>query len=383
MLLSLLTRRLSALAAVIAATVLIPGAATAAADVQLAGQWRFDEPSGQTALDDGPFKLNGTLGATAASDTTDPARVSGPASGALHFSGKGYVHVADDRRLDLPTLTVEAVTRAPASPGTYRYLVSHGSVDCFAGAYGLYTAANGGLAFYVYDGERYFVAPSAAPTSVWDGKWHRVTGTFDGQRVRTYVDGREVGTGLATPAGTAIEFLSMPPNTYFGTYLGACQLPFAGDLDAVQVWSGVGAPSVVTGTAPTIPITLGTPGAPPVAGASTPVAAADNRPLTPGLAGKVILAHAPKRSCAVRVSRRKVLAGRRQSVTITAADHRGPLRRKRLTVRRAGAKRVLASPRTDSKGRARLVLRQRVGRVRIGVLGRPACIPAFVRVATR
>lgn len=381
MLCPILPRRLLTLAAALAVAALGPVAATATADTHLAGQWRFDEPSGQTALDDGPFNLDGMLGATPTVDPADPARVAGPSSPALRFSGHGYVHIADARRLDLPTLTVEAVTRAGASPGTYRYLISHGSTDCFAGAYGLYTAANGGLAFYVYDGQRYFVSPSAIPSDVWDGAWHRVTGTFDGRTVRVYLDGREVGSGFTTPAGTAIEFLSMPPGTYFGTYLGACQLPFSGDLDSVQIWSGVGAPSVTTGTAPTGPVT-------PVTGASAPptgatAAGAGATPLTPGAVGTVIKTVPPKASCSVRVSRQHVLANRRQALTITVADAKGPLSRARLTVRRMGARGVLAQPRTDTRGRARVIVRQRIGRLRIGVFARPACTPAFVRVAAR
>lgn len=158
-------RRMMGAAVLVASMMLTAQAAPALAEPVLAGQWRFDEGSGQVALDDGPFAIHGVLGAAAQVDGEDPLRV----GGAPRFGNGSYVRVADGGRLNLPRLTVEATTRAAASPGTYRYLVAHGSVGCFAGAYGLYTAANGGLAFYVFDGERYFVSASARPDAVWDG----------------------------------------------------------------------------------------------------------------------------------------------------------------------------------------------------------------------
>ena len=42
--------------------------------------------------------------------------------------------------------------RGPSSPGQFRYVVSHGAQGCLAGSYGLYTAQDGGMAFYVFDG---------------------------------------------------------------------------------------------------------------------------------------------------------------------------------------------------------------------------------------
>jgi hypothetical protein len=208
--------------------------AKAALDPPIVGQWRFDEPAGQTALDDGPFALHGQFGASAAVEGTDPVRVPGASGGAIHLDGNSYVSVGDGRRLDLPALAVEAVVRAPAGPGSYRYVVSHRSKGCMSGSYGLYTGVSGGIAFYIFDGERYYVSATASPADVWTGAWHVVTGTFDGSEVRVFVDGRAVGDALATPPGTAIEYESMPDSTYFGTYRGTCELPFVGDLDSVR-----------------------------------------------------------------------------------------------------------------------------------------------------
>lgn len=342
------------------------GAAGASGAAGLVGQWRFDEGAGQVAHDDGPFGLHGVLGSSAAGDAADPLWIAGADGSALAMNGSSYVSVADDRKLDLPKLTVEAVARAQASPGPYRYLIAHGTRGCFAGSYGLYTASNGGVAFYIFDGERFFISPSADPAQVWDGAWHRLSGTFDGSTVRVFVDGREVGRAVATPPGTAIEFASMPPGTHFGVYIGACQLAFSGDLDAVRIWSGAAAPSAGG--------SLGAAGGPQL---DMPRHAA-------AVSAKTIVAKPPKSSCAVRASRTQI-AARRAVVGLRATGARGrPLRRVRLAVRHADNRKLIAVRRTNARGRARLVLKVRKrGRLRVDVIGRSRCTPAFIRVSPR
>ncbi len=345
------------------------------ADVALAGQWRFDEASGQVAFDDGPFGLHGVLGVRPDADGEDPLRILGASGGALRFRGDSHVQVAESGSLELQRLTVEATARAAGSPGAHRYLVARGSRGCFAGSYGLYTAANGGLAFYVFDGERFFVSASAAPSEVWNGAWHRLTGTFDGVRLRAFVDGREIGAPLRTPGGSAIEFESMPDGTHFGSYLGSCRLPFSGDVDAVRIWSGAATPAQVAAqadAAQAAPQT--TPRAP---GAAPPAVAA-------GAPATVITTRPPAADCRVRASRRQIVARRRTAVIVRASGVRGPLRRVRLSVSRAGGRNVLAVRRTNASGSVRVTLRAPTGgRLRFGVVGRASCTPAFVRVTER
>ncbi|MDP8967605.1 MAG: LamG domain-containing protein [Actinomycetota bacterium] len=368
-------RRIVAAASLSVSMILIAAPAPAGAASALVGQWGFDEGAGQVAQDTGPFGLHGVLGSSTGADAEDPLRVAGAAGGALRFGDNDYVQVADRRRLDLQALTVETVARAAGSPGAYRYLVAHGSRGCFAGAYGLYTAANGGLAFYVFDGERYFVSASARPEDVWDGGWHRVTGTFDGRMLRAFVDGREVGAPLATPEGTGIESASMPEGTYFGSYVGGCRLPFAGEMDSVRIWSdAVPAPLIAAGGG-------ATPGAPGATGA----AGAPGAPLAPAAAATIIKAQAPKSSCRVQVSRKQIPAMRRVRMTVRATLRGKPLRRVRLAVRRANSRKVIAAPRTNARGTAKLVLKigRKGGRLRVGVVGRASCTPAFIKVAAR
>lgn len=354
------------IAIVAVAMVLVPLAAQpaeAALDQSIVGQWRFDEPGGQTALDDGPFALHGRLGASASVESTDPARVPGASGGAIHLGGNAYVSVAEGRRLDLPTLAVEAVVRASASPGSYRYVVSHRSKGCMAGSYGLYTGADGGIAFYVFDGERYYVSATAFPADVWNGTWHRVTGTFDGSNVRVFVDGRAVGDTLATPLGTTIEYASMPDPTYFGTYLGTCELSFVGDLDTVRISNAAASQVAASGGISTL---AGQP----------PLAAAAHSAVTPAPVPS------SRSTCAVRLlSRSRITAKRRAVVTVRAMNGGKPLRDTRVSVMRGGRRKILAAKSTNADGKAKLSLKgQRAGRLRLGVASRPACVPAFVRV---
>lgn len=358
--------RMLAATLLVAPALALCAATGASAAPALSGQWRFDEGAGQVAIDDGPRALHGVLGASSGTDAADPLRVAGASGGGLRFGGSSYVSVADARRLDLPTLTVEAVARAQGSPGAHRYLVSHGSRDCIAGSYGLYTGRDGGLSFYVFDGERYYVSPSARPADVWDGGWHRVTGTFDGSVVRAFVDGREIGASRSVPQGTAIEYESMPLGTYFGNYVGGCRLPFGGELDSVRIWTQAQSAQAVAEQA----------GAPR---GSRPA------PLTALTPGSILDGEPPKASCAVSASRTRIATRRRSVVTLRATSRSGrPLRRVRLAVKRAGSRRVLAARRTNSRGSVRLALRvTHSGRLRVAVVGRKGCTPAFIRVAGR
>jgi Concanavalin A-like lectin/glucanases superfamily len=200
----------------------------------VAGEWRFDEPDGQVARDTGPNGLHGQLGTGAEPDASDPARIAGLSGGAVRFAGDASVRVPDTSELGPARLTLETVARSDGSPGPYRYIVSRGGQACFAGAYGLYTGEHGGLALYVLDGSRYVVSAAARPADIWDGRWHHIAGTYDGQTVRLFVDGRQVGNG--TPAAGAIDYDLPTPDMAVGSYQGSCSMYLIGDVDGVSIW---------------------------------------------------------------------------------------------------------------------------------------------------
>ena len=220
----------------------------AAAAPALLGQWRFDEPDGQLAVDDGPHRLDGRLGQTAAAEAADPVRIQGASGRALAFDGGDAVSLPAADALAVQQLSAETVVRAPASPGQFRYLVSRGSHGCLAGSYGLYTAAAGGIALYVFDGTRYVVSATARPEDVWNGAWHHVAGTFDGGTLRLFVDGQPVGKPMAAPL--RIDYAQTSAQSIFGQYAGGCELSFQGDIDLVRMWSGAMSPEAVKARSP-------------------------------------------------------------------------------------------------------------------------------------
>ena len=113
--------------------------------------------------------------------------------------------------------------------------MAKGSNECSTASYGLYTGKNGGLLFYVGNGQAYgFTVSDDAGPGVWDGKWHNAAGTFDGTTVRLFVDGKEIGTGQSRTDPVGYDTPS--GNTTLGAYVGSCDLTFTGDLDEVSIW---------------------------------------------------------------------------------------------------------------------------------------------------
>jgi hypothetical protein len=390
---------------------LAPGATIArAAESTVIGQWRFDEAAGQTAIDDGQFGLDGRLGASSAADSQDPQRVPGLSGGALRFDGRTFVRLPAAQELTPATLTVEAVVRAPASPGTFRYVVSHGAEDCIAASYGLYTAYNGGLAFYVFDGRYFRISAEAAPSDVWNGGWHHAAGVYDGHALRFYLDGHPVGDPISAPEHIAYALTST--DAYFGTYQGTCARPLVGDVDLVRLWRGPLSADFVGGLsdaaltpppapAPPPPSRDAVPVAPPGAEvADAPASRSVLAPIAPGTIvspGELPAARtspaatapasapgAPPRACVVRPSVRRLRAGRTVTLTVTVALRRKPLDRAHVIATYGAPRRTLARARTQSNGRARLRLTTpNRGAVRLLVVGRQDCSPVALRVFGR
>ncbi|MGZ8647543.1 MAG: LamG domain-containing protein [Solirubrobacteraceae bacterium] len=366
-------RRTAALAGTVGVTAVLVvgvGAAMAAEDPSLIGQWRFDESDGQIAADDGPQGLSGRLGTSDLPDAADPGRIAGASGRALRFDGSTFVRLPDTGALAVPSLTTEAVARADASPGPWRYLVSRGGTGCLAGSYGLYTAAAGGVAFYVFDGARYVVSATARPSDVWNGGWHHVAGTFDGSELRLFVDGRPVGEPMDAPL--RIEYAGVSPRASFGHYVGECQLSFSGDMDLVRLWSGARSAEAIAQTAPGVPPAPAGAGPLPAAAPGTVIAAEEaarvrERPAASG-----------GRGCVVKVVRRRARGKRVTVVHVRVTARKRPLPATAVVARRTGRRKVLARARTDGHGRARLALRS--GRVSITAKRRAGCTPARVRV---
>jgi hypothetical protein len=229
--------RALATGAVALACALLPAAAQADT-FPLVGWWPMNEGSGQVVHDWSFHGNNGMLGDSPAADVHDPSWIPGVWFGsALRFDGvDDFVTIPDSSSLEPAKLTVAAWVRGNDTPGAFRYIVAKGADTCDHSSYGLYTSSNGGLGFYIADTQQYYSSPTA-PSSVWDGAWHNVAGTFDGNTVRLYVDGQQVGTG--TPAATTINYSLPVQGGMIGAYPGGCSnsLTLNGDIDGVQIWS--------------------------------------------------------------------------------------------------------------------------------------------------
>lgn len=222
-----------ALTVAIGLAVAIP--ASAFAKSPLAGWWPLYENGGTVAHDASANHNNGTL----SGGVTWSAGYFG--SG-LNFDGNtGQVAVPDSASLEPSSaVTVAAYVKSSGSPGDWKYVVSKGAYNCIMASYGLYTGANGGLVFYIGQNGGLTFSPSPdAGTSLWDGKWHFVVGTYDGSAVHLYVDGSQIGSGQ--PASGSIGYnLPTTNDLFIGHYDGACPDGgdnFSGSIDEPTVWN--------------------------------------------------------------------------------------------------------------------------------------------------
>jgi Concanavalin A-like lectin/glucanases superfamily len=223
---------------VLALTMLLAGAPAAGAQSEwpLQGYWPFLEAKGQTIYDISGRGNHGKFGRLPGADPRDPAWIRGlfGVGSALRLDGNDFVAIPDTATLRPKTVTFEAWVRAKGSPGQWKYIGVKGGDRCEAGSFGLYTSINGGLAFYVYDGKKWWRSPQVG-TDVWDGDWHHVAGTYDGANVRLFVDGYEIGSGRSFNG--QIEYDLPHKELTIGAFRGACSLTFAGDVDEVRMWS--------------------------------------------------------------------------------------------------------------------------------------------------
>jgi hypothetical protein len=200
------------------------------------GFWPMNEGKGQTIYDWSGYRNNGTLGSTPGADDNDPTWIKGIFWGsALNFSGDDFVSIPASTSLAPAKFTVSLWTRAPQSPGQFKYLLAKGSNACVSASYGLWTSSAGGLEFYVWDGNNMVRANTVQ--SVWDGRWHNVTATWDGSNAQVFIDGKSQGPATNSPA--PIDYTAPDGTATFGGYRGTCDLLFNGDIDQVMLFDKV------------------------------------------------------------------------------------------------------------------------------------------------
>jgi Concanavalin A-like lectin/glucanases superfamily len=169
---------------------------------------------------------NGTLGEVV---NFVPGRI----EQAFSFSEQGYVQAGPSSSLQPANVTAMAWVKHLGPPAADNYVLAQGANGCQAASYALFTGSEN-LVFYVYDGGTFWSSPDAGP-GIWDGNWHLVAGTYDGQFVRMYVDGVEAGSG--TPVELPIAYTLPYKQFNIGAYRGTCELRFNGEVDEVRIFN--------------------------------------------------------------------------------------------------------------------------------------------------
>ncbi len=358
------------------AVVVAPCMGGAAASAAVVAHWRMDEAGGQMVDDASGGGLDGVLGASSGPDAADPARIAGRWGGALSFAGSDRVTIPDSARLEPARISVEAWVRRSGSPGIWRYIVAKGATGCFASSYGLYSGFGGGLAFYVSTGGRYVLSPALSAGGIWDGRWHYAVGTYDGVRVRLYVDGAQVGAGI--PVDLQIRYGLESTTPLIGGYLGSCGLPFSGDIDDVRISNEPLDPAWIAGFAAGGPDATA-PATPPPPIAPDPGARGGVYPIPPDQ--RQPSKSKPKRCFTIAVSTARLRARRWTTIRATVRRDGRPIGRIRIVSDGAG---VRVTARTRGNGRALLKLRpRRKGVVRLLLPGRAQCAVPRLTVARR
>jgi len=199
-------------------------------NANIVGVWHLNESKGLAVLDSSINANHGTL-----KGLRPPMRIGGVRGNALRFGGDGYIRVPWSPILEPRFISVQTWVRADASPGQSMYILAKGANECSGASYAFYTGPTGGLYFYVTENGRYNLVSPDAGSQVWDGNWHRITGTYDEVSIRLYVDGKEIGTGTA--ASFAIGYnLTTSRDLYIGSYQGTCPSTFNGDINEVILW---------------------------------------------------------------------------------------------------------------------------------------------------
>jgi chitinase len=186
----------------------------------LVAAYNFDVQDAGVARDSSGNGLNGTISGAVWAE--------GRTGGALAFDGlDDWVTIADDNRLDVARMTIAAWIR-PTTSGAWDAVIAKS--DTSGPAYALYSS-NGAhrpsTIVAVSGNEREVEGPVAVPTNAWT----HIAASFDGARVRLYVNGVLVRIGVRTGSIDATNgTLGIGGHQALGHY-------FAGTIDDVRLYS--------------------------------------------------------------------------------------------------------------------------------------------------
>jgi hypothetical protein len=189
--------RMAVLVGTLATTLATTVGVREAVSANLLGYWKLDEQSPGVAIDSSPGMHNGNpLG--------NPQQVVPGNPGKARQFGANSAIVVDnpnDKSLEPEQVTVEAWVKArtPWKDPKYGYIVVKGAVGCNNGSYSLNTDGAGNVVFVIGSAGTHVRSQIAAAADVWDGNWHHLAGTFDGELLHLCMDGVEMGEGIVPP----------------------------------------------------------------------------------------------------------------------------------------------------------------------------------------
>jgi hypothetical protein len=210
---------------------LTPSEIMGSAQAGLRALWHFNEATGVVADFSGFGNTATATGATVAtSGKFGGSRAINTANGSTPSE---YFTVANDSTLEPTQLTVETwINGLGRSQPRYSYLLAKGAKDCDYASYALYTGpAESTVNFYIGDSSTFHAVAAPLPP---DSNWHHVAGTFDGQKVRIYVDGEFVSEA---PATSPIEYNLGVRDFFMGRYGTDCVAGYSGAMDETRVWA--------------------------------------------------------------------------------------------------------------------------------------------------
>ena len=142
---------------------------------------------------------------------------------AFQFDGvDDFVRVPNSAEYESQTITLSAWVKATGPADFVDYFVAKGGHVLHGSSYTLYQI-NGMAYFSIFNGTfgtdnpqgtRTIRSPGIAAEAIYDGEWHQLTGSYDGQHVRLYVDGEEIGAGTETDVGIRYDLASLPRSVH-------------------------------------------------------------------------------------------------------------------------------------------------------------------------
>jgi len=202
------------------------------------GYWKFDEGYGTSARDSSSYKNNGTLTNMSTSGTST-AWVVGKVNKALQFDGSNdYINVPYNASLQ-PTdnITVSAWFLTNDKTVAQQRIISNTQL----GGYSLVLNENSMcpsnmLSFLVNVAGTYYCA-DYPNSKLSNNTWYFVTGSYDGETVRLYVNGSEVAVNTA-PSGQVQYTYDNPLCVSAEGTADACSGQyFKGALDEIKIYN--------------------------------------------------------------------------------------------------------------------------------------------------